>query len=398
MLQSSWAPDAARLRGFDFKMYSLDQYGLMIGDKLRFPPYAEAIARAVRTGDTVLDLGSGPGVFAMLACKAGARRVFAIDLNGVVDFGRQLAAANGFSERIEFLRGDSRQIHLPEQVNVVVSDLRGSLPFFAQAINSLEDARTRFLADRGTLIPGKDTVCVALMEAREYYESLTGPWTKKSNLDLSASLPIVLNGIYRQHFKPRQILSEPRTWCTLNYQAGAGPRGSGAARLAATKNCTAHGLGLWFETQLVEGIGFSTIPADAQSIYGHGFLPWLEPVELTEEDDVRVELSADPVGTDYVWRWETRIHFADGRPEKHFQQSTFYGGTFSPSSLHKRAADFIPVLSEGGQAERWMLQAIDGKTPLQEIAAGAASRFPHVFLRVEDAFTKAGELADKLSR
>jgi len=56
------------------------------------------------------------------------------------------------------------------------------------------------------------------------------------------------------------------------------------------------------------------------------------------------------------------------------------------------------VLSEAGQAERWMLQAIDGKTPLQQIAAEAASRFPHVFSRVEDAFTKAGELADKFSR
>ena len=93
-------------------------------------PYSAAIARSVKPNDAVMDLGCGPGVFALLACKAGARRVYAIDTNGVVEFGRQLAAANGFSREIIFMCGDSRQIHLPERVNVIVSDIRGVLPLF----------------------------------------------------------------------------------------------------------------------------------------------------------------------------------------------------------------------------------------------------------------------------
>ena len=76
-------------------MYSLDQFALMFSDKIRMEAYSEAIAGSVRPGDAVVDLGCGPGVFALLACKAGARCVYAIDTNGVVDFGRQLAAANG---------------------------------------------------------------------------------------------------------------------------------------------------------------------------------------------------------------------------------------------------------------------------------------------------------------
>lgn len=379
-------------------MYSLDQYGLMIGDKLRFPPYAEAIQRSVSPGDAVVDLGSGPGVFALLACRAGARRVFAIDFDGVVDFGRQLAAANGFSDRIEFIRGDSRQIHLPEKANVIVSDLRGSLPYFAQAIESLNDARKRFLAEGGILIPARDTLYAALIEDPAYYESITGPWSGMKDLDLSSSLPVVLNGIYRKQLKPEQILSNGKEWCSLDYKAGASSRGSGSVSLKVKRNGTAHGIGVWFETQLVDGVGFSTIPSGTDTVYGHGFLPWLEPVALAEGEEVTVELHADPVSSDYVWRWESRIPSCNGRPARHFQQSTFFGANFSPSSLRKRAADFIPVLSEAGQAERWMLQAIDGATPLQEIAAEAASRFPHVFSRVEDAFSKAGEIADKLSR
>src|SRR5438045_171524 len=42
-------------------MYSLDEFGEMVGDSLRFPAYREAIARAVKPGDSVVDLGRGPG-------------------------------------------------------------------------------------------------------------------------------------------------------------------------------------------------------------------------------------------------------------------------------------------------------------------------------------------------
>src|SRR4029077_11175915 len=127
--------------------YSLDQFGRMLSDKVRMDAYSAAIVRAVRPGDAVVDLGCGPGVFALLACKAGARAVYAIDTNGAVEFGRPLAAVNGYSDRIHFMRGDSRQMHLPERVNVIVSDVRGVLPLFSQAVGTLEDARVRFLAE-----------------------------------------------------------------------------------------------------------------------------------------------------------------------------------------------------------------------------------------------------------
>jgi hypothetical protein len=48
--------------------------------------------------------------------------------------------------------------------------------------------------------------------------------------------------------------------------------------------------------------------------------------------------------------------------------------------------------------ERWILQAIDGKRPLEDIAAEAARLFPHVFRRVEEAFNQVAEIAEKFSR
>src|SRR6266849_1675102 len=130
-------------------MYSLRDYGDMIADRERFDAYSKAIGKAVRPGAAVLEIGCGPGAFALLACQAGARKVYAIDSEEIVHFARELAVANGFADRTEFIQSDSRKLQLPERADLIVSDLRGSLPFFGHAIASIEDARQRLLAPRG---------------------------------------------------------------------------------------------------------------------------------------------------------------------------------------------------------------------------------------------------------
>src|SRR5712675_3716107 len=138
-------------------MYSLSDYGAMIADASRLEAYSKAIAKAVQPGDYVLEIGCGPGAFALLACQAGARKVYAVDSEEIVHFARELAAANGFADRMEFIQSDSRKLQLPERFNVIISDIRGSLPFFGHGIASIEDARQRFLAPGGRLIPQRDT-------------------------------------------------------------------------------------------------------------------------------------------------------------------------------------------------------------------------------------------------
>ena len=379
-------------------LYTLDQFAAMFADRVRMDAYTAAIEKSVHPGDAVLDLGCGPGIFALLACRAGARRVYAIDLSEAVEFGRQLARVNGMADRIHFLRGDSRQMHLPERVNVIISDIRGVLPLFSHAVGTLEDARTRFLTEDGTLLPSRDTLMAAVMGCSKHYQDIVSSWKSVPQLDLSSGLPLVLNTLYREHLKPEQLLSAPQPWHTLEYTRGAKLPAEGQLQFRASRSATGHGIGLWFETQLLDGIGYSTEPRDGETVYGHVFLPWLESVSLRERDPITIDLRAHLVGNDYIWQWETTIPASNGRPAVHFKQSSFYGSVFSPSFLKKHATDFVPVLSETGLAERWLLESMDGNRSLEDIAAEAARLFPQAFRRVEDAFNRAADIAEKFSR
>ena len=56
------------------------------------------------------------------------------------------------------------------------------------------------------------------------------------------------------------------------------------------------------------------------------------------------------------------------------------------------------MLTAEGEAERFLLEAMDGRASLEEIAKNAAERFPEVYSSHEDAFERASELARKFSR
>jgi type I protein arginine methyltransferase len=380
-------------------MYTLSDYGMMIADGERCGAYAKAIAKAVRPVDSVLEIGCGPGVFAMLACKAGARKVYAIESEDVLQFAKELAAANGLADCIEFIQSDSRKVELPERVNVIVSDFRGVLPLYRHAIQTVEDAQRRFLAPDGVLIPQRDTLKAAVVDATEYYCRLTTPWRSVAGMELSATLPFILNTSYSVQFKREQLLTDAQSWGVLDYMKGAETRACAELSFEIVRPGTAHGICVWFEAQLSDEVGYSTGPgATKNSVYGQMLFPWLAAVPIEQGQQIQVRLHADLVGNDYVWQWETKIPANRFGPERHFKQSTFYGEHFSPASLRRRAADFVPKLSEAGEADRWLLQAVDGKSSLQEIAQRAAQRYPKIFRRWEDALRRAADLAAEFSR
>jgi protein arginine N-methyltransferase 1 len=382
-------------------MYSLSGYGDMIADRIRIEAFTEALRGAIRPGAVVMDIGTGPGVMAVIACQFGARRVYAIEPSEVVQIAREIAAANQCADKIEFFEDISKKITIPVRVDVIVSDLRGVLPLFEHHIPSLADARRRFLAPGGTLIARKDRIWAAVVDAPEAYGEVVDPWARNAlGQNLAAAQQKVLNEFRKARVKPEQLLTVPQLWATLDYSTIENADIRGTLQWTVERNGTGHGILVWFDMELADGVAFSNGPEAPETIYGAAFFPWLEPVSLVTGQGLCVELDAKLHESDYFWRWTTRIESAkkSGETVARFEQSQLQGAVISLAKLRKMASDYVPQLSEEGLIRRRALDLMDGKTSLENIARRLTIEFPGRFARWQQALTFASSISNEHSR
>ena len=382
-------------------MYSIADYGAMIADTPRMTAFVGALRQAVRPGAVVIDLGAGTGIFALLACQLGARRVFAIEPDDAIQVAREIAAANGYADRIEFIQGLSTEVTLPEPADVIVADIGGVLPWFGRHIPSMVDARRRLLAPGGMLIPRRDTVWASVLDAPELYERFAGPWSAHPfGLDMTAARRVATNTWNRARVTGDHLLAACQPLATIDYALVEDADLRASLRWTVTRGGTAHGLGAGLDRVVGDGARVSNAPhADAavrpQRIYSPVFFPLTEPVPVRAGDVVAVDLAARLMGDEYIWTWNTAVLEGGeaGRRKASFAQSTFLGAPLSREHLRKRAPGYTPALNEEGQRARLTLAAMAGGRSLGEIAAELQKAFPARFPTWESALGYAGELS-----
>lgn len=312
--------------------YSIHDYGLMLADP-RADRYARAMRATIRPGHVVMDLGAGTGIWAVLACTLGARRVFAIEPGDVIGLARDIARANGVSDRITFVQQRSTDFIPDEPVDVVVADVRGVLPMAGSSLETMRDAR-RLLSATGVLIPQRDTLWVAVVRAEQAYRLVAGPWESACfGLDFSLARRQAVNTWRKARFADSDLLSAATQWATIDYRTLADSSVAGEARLPIVSPGEAHGLAIWFESELTGDVQLSNRPGSEALIYGQAFFPWLAPVQLGAGDTVTVALRARFTGSGYLFRWQTSIADDTGRERARFDQSTFDGLPLSVESL-----------------------------------------------------------------
>jgi ribosomal protein L11 methyltransferase len=83
------------------------------------------LGRLLRSGDAVLDLGSGSGILTIAAVKLGAASAIGIEIDPEAnDVARRNAERNGVSTRVEFLEGDASALApLLGPVDLLVSNI-----------------------------------------------------------------------------------------------------------------------------------------------------------------------------------------------------------------------------------------------------------------------------------
>ena len=381
--------------------YGLGGYGAMIRDRARTGAYCQALALAVKPGDVVVDLGAGAGIFTLHACRLGARLVHAIEPNDVIQVAREVVHANGFSQQVTFHQAMSFQVELPERCDVLVTDPRGVVPLFEQAIPTIIDARRRLVKPGGVLIPQRDTIWAALVEAPDiYHKHCDDAWRSGNDgFDMEAARRRNINNFDRYRFELNQLLSDAVRWLLMDYRVIERASACGRLQFEVQRPGTAHGFALWFDSELIDGISISNCPGQPRLIYGQLFFPFQEPLSVLPNQTITVDLRADPVGDDYIWQWTTHTTSAASpeKIERRYHQSSLFGSVLDPERLKKMSDQHIPSLNEEGVVHMRALELMNSRRPLGQIAEAMAAEFPKRFSSSDDALGFVGKLSARWS-
>lgn len=138
----------------------------MLHDDRRNQAFEEAIVGSV-AGKSVLDIGAGSGLLAMIAARAGAGRVYACEANSALAAtAREIVAANGFGEGIRILSKHSTNLDpeadLDGGVDVIVSEIFAHDLIREGCLPSLGDAMARLARPGAVVLPARAAIRVAL--------------------------------------------------------------------------------------------------------------------------------------------------------------------------------------------------------------------------------------------
>ena len=180
----------------------------LLSDANRNRAFYRALKKHITTDSTVLDIGSGTGIWAIAAAKLGARRVVAVEKDEMlIPIIRTLLKENGVEKKVEIVRTDSRKLKLRERFDVIISETIGNQGFEEDIVPIMIDARKRFLKPNGAMIPSAVRLIAAAAHIKKPHKSIPAGISLKANYfeTLNLNIPIVL--LNKSRLK---ILSKPK--------------------------------------------------------------------------------------------------------------------------------------------------------------------------------------------
>lgn len=355
----------------------LDEHREYLADAQRVNAFARAIAAVVKPGSVVVDLGCGSGILGLLACRAGAARVYAIDGGGMAEVAEAIAAANGYADRVTIVRGHSQHVSLPERADVVVGDQMGGFGFEAGIIEYFADARRRFLKPDGRFVPRRLSLWVAPIERQDVRNDAAFWSTRPAGFDMSPAQTIASNSGYPRRVEATDLLAPGCRAATLVLGDDNACFGF-TVDITIQRSGAMHGVAGWFTADMADTVGMTNAPGDPQRINRrNAIFPIAQPVAVAPGELVRVQMQIRPADLMVKWVIEHR--------QNRFEHSTFNGMLLSSAVLRRTRPQFRPRLSERGRARKLVLDLADGRTSVADIERSLFSAYPQLFADPADA-------------
>jgi type II protein arginine methyltransferase len=143
----------------------------MLNDEQRNAAFEKALANAVTPDTVVLDIGSGTGLLAMMAARAGARETVTCEMvTPLAELARDTVARNGLAQRIMTLDKKSTAVvigdQMREKANLLVTETVDCGLLGEGIVPSITHAKANLLTDDAQVIPCGATIYAMLVESK----------------------------------------------------------------------------------------------------------------------------------------------------------------------------------------------------------------------------------------
>lgn len=294
----------------------------MLRDTVRNEAYREALLRAIKPGDTVLDMGAGTGILSLFSVQAGAGRVFAVERTDMAKVAERIVRDNGAEEVIEVIQSNMEDADLPLQVDVIVSEWMGGLGVDENMLAPLVIARDRYLKPGGRIIPERVTAWLAPAWDEQLAAELALFRDFPNGIDMNAVLEGVTQELLlgRFHVGVDDLLADPAEMWTADAHAAtlaqADQRFEATLELTASRAGTLNGLATWFDADMGEGGRLTNAAGHSETHWGRYVFPLDGPIEVAPGDAISVTFRSDPAGEGQCrFHWSVQVN--DGPREEH---------------------------------------------------------------------------------
>jgi tetratricopeptide (TPR) repeat protein len=267
----------------------------MMNNAPRNAAYDEAIRRVV-PGRSVLDIGTGAGLLAMMAARAGARSVTSCEQTPwIAAKAREVIAANGLGDRIKLIAKHSTDLRigpdLSERAEVLVTEVFGTSAINELVIPTVAHAHAQLLRPGATVVPNAASVRAYLAggEALEGYffvDRAAGFTIAAFNDFARLRMDLQVNCV------PHDVLSDDFEAFRLDLTRPPLQSEKRVIDVVATRPGRCFGVVQWLRLDLVEGLVYENRPSPSATIdgWGHMLHRFAEPIELKTGDRVRLSV------------------------------------------------------------------------------------------------------------
>jgi hypothetical protein len=279
------------------------QHAHMVLDRVRVEKYAAAIRAVVRPSDVVVDVGSGSGVLALVAARAGARKVYAVEATAAAELIAAHARDNGVASVIEILRGDARDVVFAEPPTVIVTETMGVVGVDEGMLPMLAVV-ARKCAPGARAIPASLDVRFAPVSLEKFGEQLAA-------LEDVAGLRLsVLRARVRQQVFPVRLAATALCGPSVGTGALVLPTATRPRTLRATlrleRDAPVNGIAAWFRAELAPGIELDTGPLSADTHWGQLLFPIDPPLSCRADDVLELTVDLRSELRRATWAWTVR--------------------------------------------------------------------------------------------